>query len=284
MIKKTNLLILLLLSLQLSGCGREPDDQKINALKKQTKVLKQKINLLENKISEKEFSAGRFINEAKLYIAVGDKAKAKNFIDLLFEKFPDSKEAEIGKELMFEMEDISADQLTRDSELVYDFNRQKIIKYHQNYLGLMLGSGGEADGESLSFELAQRRKDYIFGMGGTWLATNDVDKTYYVSGSSSSLNSDLGYNNNGDEIEIYGLWGKRLKEKLFFACTGGFSQQEMVHLEKSSSSSAIYATSTKKENYVTYSLQLRHILDNKNMLVIGYHNRRGFMAGISLKL
>jgi len=71
---------------------------------------------------------------------------------------------------------------------------------------------------------------------------------------------------------------------LFVACSAGYAQQKKVYLEKSSSTDAVYATDEKKDNYLTYSLQIRYIMKNDNILGIGYHSRRGLIAGMSLKL
>lgn len=281
---KKNLLIIfiLLISIELHGCDSNPQENRIQTIKNYNSILKQRLNLLKGKSRKKEISASKLLNQAKWLKDREDNTSAKNFLNLLFMEFPGSRESEIGKCLIFEIEGIKSEQTVCNTEFVYNLNRQKIVKYYQNYIGLMMGTISK--GNSLSLELARLRRTYMFGIGGAWMLTNDVSKTYYVSGSSSTLNSDLGYNNNGDEFEIYGLWGKLIKEKVFITGSLGVSQQKMVHLEKSSASSAIYAIDEKNERYLTYSLQLRYMMKNENILNIGYHNRRGFIAGLSFKL
>ncbi len=201
--KKRQILISVLILSQLFGCKTVPDKQKNSTIANQNKNLRQKLTLLKGKSSKNEFNAQKLLDEVKLAVFRNSREMAKDWLDLLFLKFPASPEAAVGKELLLELNSVNKKKLDSNCELAYDFSRKKIIKNNQNYLGLMLGAGGEA--ESISFELARLLKNYMVGLGATWMRTNDVKKTYYVSGTSSPLNSDLGYNNNGDEIEIYGL-------------------------------------------------------------------------------
>lgn len=156
-------------------------------------------------------------------------------------------------------------------------------KQNQGYFAIFLGTGGEADGPSTSLEIGRiMEQDHIIGMGVTWLGTNDLAETYYINAPAPSGSTDQGLQNEGDEFELFGVYGREWKKRMFVVGTLGVSQQKKVDLEKAASG-ALYATSRKKERYITLSAQVRHVLSNGNMLSVGYHTRRGFLAGISIK-
>ena len=233
-------------------------------------------------------STGQILVEAEVYAAAGQTERALALLDILEEKFPAAIEIEDAHQLRARIAAVG--HKTQREKPVFSTPsdpRPAVVSPAQVSTGVitgMVGSGGAAGGMSLSAELDRMKNLWLYGAGIAWIQTSDVKKIYYVDSPSSDPGvTRLGDYNEGDEYELYGVLGRKIKDRLTACGSLGFSRQTIVNLEQNNATKTLYVASRVTESYLTFSGQVRYQVHNFITAILGYHTRRGAIGGVSIR-
>jgi len=101
--RKTFLVTLIIASVLLSGCSNYNNE--LEELKNENESLKAKLAEAQMEIEELKFGAEKLYKEGEEYFNSGQLYEARHAFNLLLEKHPTSKEAEIAKSILDNIED-----------------------------------------------------------------------------------------------------------------------------------------------------------------------------------
>jgi hypothetical protein len=137
------------------------------------------------------------------------------------------------------------------------------------------GGGGEAKAPSIGGEFGviwpKGDQKYLAGMGFSYADTEKSEPGTFLLDKVRA-----------NEVEIYGAAGLNLTKGFFITGTAGVTETCEGYVFKGESpSNCTSMDGVDKKNKFTGSGQLRFI-NNRLMLGIGYHNRRGVVGGIGL--
>jgi hypothetical protein len=135
------------------------------------------------------------------------------------------------------------------------------------------GTGGEADAASIGGEFGviwpKDNQAYLLGMGFSWTDTEKSERATILLDKVRA-----------NELEWYGAVGLKLTSGFFITGTAGVTETcEGLVFKGESPSNCTSMDGTDTKNIFTWSGQLRYIYQ-RLMLGVGYHNRRGILAGI----
>lgn len=153
------------------------------------------------------------------------------------------------------------------------------------YFLVNYGIGGRVDEPSLGVELGGIvLSDYhpsggalSFGVGVS-VADTDDDPPSAPKASSLDL-ANLSSYDDGNEQEIAVVFGGELSPALFAVAGLGYSTQDTVTL--GTSGGTLYKRDSDTDKNATFMLGLRYVIEGLN-LGLGFHTRRGIMAGVGI--
>lgn len=266
-----------------------PDIEKMQS---QNTALMIKINRLE-RILEKntgyhgKMSAAQLLDIGKKLILIEELKKASVYLEILLYEYPETNEAKEASDVLARIENKQLTSTNAENDLV---NRVLISidkKAERNtsfgYVGLTAGGGGVADGSSMALELGRIKGNILYGAGGCWMQTDELDNTSFIVSAPPPGLTALGDKNLSDEFELFGVFGRRFKKRWFWAATLGISRQDKISVSRDNATGNLYESGETTENNITVSAQARYLFQSDMTAIFGYHNRRGVIGGISIK-
>jgi hypothetical protein len=146
------------------------------------------------------------------------------------------------------------------------------------------GLGGESDGASLGVEIGAVFLSSLHPSGGAFsigvgVSGADTDENPPSAPSTVLPLTRLRDYNDGYEQEITAVFGAELVPALFAVGGLGYASQDIETFGLNGGT--LYEKGSDTENWATYMLGLRYVIEGLNVGV-GYHTRRGVMAGIGI--
>lgn len=145
------------------------------------------------------------------------------------------------------------------------------------------GIGGEVDEPSLGIELGGIFLSYLHPTGGALsfglgvsVADTDEDPPSGLRDQGTRVYDPLVEYNDGNEQEISMTFGAEMIPSLFAVAGVGYASQDTVLIGTSGDQS--YEVKSDTDRNVSWMLGMRYIIQGLN-IGLGYHSRRGIMAG-----
>jgi hypothetical protein len=157
----------------------------------------------------------------------------------------------------------------------------------EGYVMVNYGTGGEVDEPSLGVEIGGIFLSPLHPAGGAvsfglGVSVADTDESMPSTTLPPSPAPDydlLARYNDGNEQEVYMSFGAELVPALFAVAGVGYASWDTVLVGRSGEQ--YYEVDTKGENEVSWSLGMRYIVQGLNV-GLGYHSRRGILAGVGV--
>ncbi len=157
----------------------------------------------------------------------------------------------------------------------------------EGYVFVNYGIGGEIDEPSLGVEMGGIFLSYLHPTGGALslgigVSVGDTDEDP-PSGSvpltpAPSYTSLKDYND-GNEQEVYLSFGAEMTPSFFAVAGLGYASQNTATIGVFEGQA--YEVDTDKDKNVTWMLGMRYVIEGLN-LGLGYHSRRGILAGLGI--